>query len=682
MKSAPLLLFAALPALVHAQDAPPDTVVVTASRAEQRRFDVPAAIDAVQVDTLRAGSPLVNLSELLGQVPGLQARERQNYAQDLQISVRGFGARATFGVRGVRLLVDGIPATMPDGQGQASTAALSAARRIEVLRGPLAQLYGNAAGGVVQVITQDPPRGGPVFGGTLGAGSDGQRQAGVSLAGGNETLGALVDVSRFETDGYRVHSAARRTQLHAKAVARFAPGTTLTLLYGDFDQPLSQDPAGLTHALFERDPRTVVPEVLAFDTRKTIAQRQGGAVLSHALSERDTLTARLYYGTRQVFQTLAFSGAAATSSGGVVDLDRDYGGAALSWMRDAQLAGRPLRWTVGFDADNLRELRRGYVNDNGRPGALRRDELDRARNRDVYAQADWRVTEDWRVLAGVRDSRVRLSVDDRYRTAASPDDSGSVYFHQASPVVGAVWHVSDDLNVYANAGRGFETPTLAESAYRAGGTGPNFALRPSVSTQLETGIKLRRGAHTLDAALFHARSDGEITPQGSSGGRTIYQNVDGVVRRGLEASWQGRWPALTAQVAYTLLDARFREGFTNGAGAVPAGRRLPGAPRNSLSASLEVRALPRLTAALEARTESRAWVDDTNTDAAPGYAVAHLRAGYALREGDMPVYLFARIDNLFDRRYAGSVIVNDGNGRYFEPAPGRRMFAGIRMQIR
>jgi iron complex outermembrane receptor protein len=403
-------------------------------------------------------------------------------------------------------------------------------------------------------------------------------------------------------------------------------------------------------------------------------------VLTHAAGEHDTLSARLYYGTRQVFQTLAFSGAALTSAGGVVDLDRDYSGAAFNWTHTARFAGRTLRWTAGIDADRLRELRRGYVNEAGRPGALRRDELDGARNRDVYAQADWQVAADWRVLAGVRDSRVRFTVDDRFRTAASPDDSGAVDYHQTSPVLGAVWQANEDLNVYANAGRGFETPTLAESAYRAGGTGPNFALWPSVSTQLEAGLKLRRGAHTLDAALFHARSDDEITPQGSSGGRAIFQNVDGVVRRGAELSWQGRWPMLTAQAAYTLLDARFRQGFTNGAGAVPAGRRLPGAPRDSLALTLEARPLPRFTAALEMRADSRAWVDDANSDAAPGYAVAHLRAGYALHEGGTPVYLYARIDNLFDRRYAGSVIVNDANGRYFEPAPGRRLFAGVRVR--
>jgi iron complex outermembrane receptor protein len=220
--------------------------VVSASRSEQWRFDAPAAIDSVPVDPFRASSPLVNLSELTGSVPGLQVRDRQNLAQDLQVSVRGFGTRSTFGVRGVRILVDGIPATMPDGQGQAATASLASASRIEVLRGPLAQLYGNSAGGVVQIFSKDPPFAPePAYAGfSVGAGSDDQRQLGVTVGGGTETVAAFLDATRFTTDGYRDHSAAERTQVNAKIVARPADKTKVTVILNQFDQPKSQGPLG------------------------------------------------------------------------------------------------------------------------------------------------------------------------------------------------------------------------------------------------------------------------------------------------------------------------------------------------------------------------------------------------------------------------------------------------------
>ncbi|MEC4717804.1 TonB-dependent receptor [Noviherbaspirillum sp. CPCC 100848] len=674
------LLFLSTADAAAQQEKQLDEVVVSASRSEQKRFDAAASIDAVQVDPLRAASPLVNLSELLGTVPGIQIRERQNYAQDLQLSVRGFGTRSTFGVRGVRVLVDGIPATMPDGQGQAATATLTSARRIEILRGPVAQLYGNAAGGVVQVFTAEPPLAPqkPYASASVGAGSDGQRQFGFTLAGGSEALGGLLDVSHYETDGYRDHSAAERTQVNAKVLWRPSPSTKITGIVNVFDQPLAQDPLGLTRAQFERNPRQVAPVALSFDTRKTIEQQQAGLLFEHKLDRSNTLNARLYAGTREVFQTLSFSGVAATSSGGVIDLDNHYRGAGLSWTHAMQAGGMPLNWTVGMEADDLDQTRRGFVNNNGTPGALRRDERDNANNVDVFGQVDWTFAEQWKATAGLRSSRVRLSVDDRYVTAASPDDSGSVEYRNTSPVLGLVWYAADNLNFYANLGRGFETPTLAESAYRAGATGPNLGLQPSKSRQGEVGMKWRSGAQSVDLAVFTARSRDEIVPQATENGRSIFQNIDSVERRGIEASWRSDMGGFGTQLAYTLLDARFKRGYASGGGAVAAGNRLPGAPMHSLFAQLEARPLEGLSTAVEMRAESRTYVDDLNSETAPGYAVFNLRAAQEFRAGATNWTLFGRIDNVFDRHYAGSVIVNDGNRRFFEPAPGRRFFIGLR----
>ena len=670
--------------LAYAQQPPADSigeVVVTANRTEQRRFDAAASIDSIVVDPFRTASPLVNLSELLGGVPGLQVRERQNFAQDLQVSVRGFGTRSTFGVRGVRILVDGIPATFPDGQGQAATASLTSAKRIEVLRGPVAQLYGNAAGGVVQVFTNDPPMGGaaPYAALSVGAGSYRQREADVTLGIGGESVGALLGVSQYQTDGYRDHSAARREQLNAKLVARLSADTTITAVLNAFDQPLSQDPLGLTHDQFLANPRQVVSGATFFNTRKTIRQEQGGIVVDHKLSPDDTLNARIYTGSRAVFQTLALSGAAANSSGGVVDLDSTYGGTGASWTHRASINGQPLTTTLGVEADNLRQQRRGYVNNAGNPGALRRDEIDRAKNLDLFGQAEWTFAPQWVATAGVRASRVRLAVDDRYVTAASPNDSGSVEYHNTSPVIGLVWHAAEAINVYANLGRGFETPTLAETAYRLGATGPNLSLKPSRSTQGEVGMKLRSGIHSLDLAVFDARSSNEIVPLAVDNGRSIFQNVDGVERRGAEVSWKAKWDTVTTQLSYTLLDASFRDTFVNSTNArIAAGNRLPGAPRNSLFAQTAYRPIAPLSMTLEMRAESRAYVDDINSDAAPGYAVVNASTGYDFNAGGAKMYLFARLDNIADRNYAGSVIVNDGNRRFFEPAAGRRAFVGLR----
>lgn len=670
----------ALTLQARAQESQPtqhlDEIVVSASRSEQNRFDAPAAIDVVPVNAFSAQSPLVNMSELLSAVPGVQVRERQNYAQDLQISVRGFGTRSTFGVRGVRILIDGIPATMPDGQGQASSASLASASRIEILRGPMAQLYGNSAGGVLQVFTKDPPMK-PEGSFSLGIGSDNQRLIGASAGGGNDTLGAVIDVTQYATDGYRDHSETRRTTINAKVVARPSSDTKITAVLNSFDQPLSQDPLGLNRADFQSNPRQVVPRAIDFDTRKTITQQQAGVVLEQRLSDKDMLNARVYGGTRQVFQTLSIP-PTTPGSGGVIDLDRGYGGVGVNWTHNTTANGLPLNWTLGVEADSLSERRRGFVNNGGTPGALRRDENDHARNMDVFGQIDWSFAPQWRLITGVRASRVKLSVDDQF--LSNGNDSGNVEYKQTSPVVGLLWSVNDALNLYANIGKGFETPTLAEAAYSttSGGSGPNLGLQASTSVQAELGAKIKTGRHAMDFAIFNAHSKNEIVPLITENGRSIFRNVDGVQRRGAEASWHAAWNStLSSRVAYTWLDARFKESF----GAVAAGNRLPGAPEHSLFTELQLRWPNAVTTALEMRADSKAYVNDINSDAAGGYAVFNLRAGYEFNAGAAKMMLFGRVDNVFDRAYAGSVVVNDGNQRFFEPAAGRRLYVGMRTQF-
>ena len=666
----------ALPtALAQTVDTKPlEEVVVSGSRSEQRRFDVPAAIDAVQVDPFRATSPLVNMSELLSAVPGLQIRDRQNYAQDLQISVRGFGTRSTFGVRGVRLIVDGIPATMPDGQGQAATASLSSAKRIEVLRGPVAQLYGNSAGGVLQVFTNDPPTKPEesYFGTTAGVGSNGQNQLGLSAGGGTETLGGVIDLTRYSTDGYRDHSAAQRTQLNAKVVARPSSDTKITGVLNIFDQPTAQDPLGLTRSAFNANQRQVDPAAITYDTRKKISQQQAGVVVEHQLSSTDTLNARIYTGGRKITQLQAIPS--------VVDLDRVYGGVGLNWVHKTMANGLPLNWTVGVEADTLRETRRGFVNNNGVISTLTRNEDDRARNLDFFAQADWTFAPQWQALAGVRISRVRFSFDDHF-TLTLPNNSGRTDYSNISPVVGLVWHAAETLNVYANLGTGFETPTLAELAYRSGSTGPNLALQPSKSVQGEIGVKAKFDRHAIDFAVFNARSKNEIVSVPDTL-KNIFQNVDQVQRQGAEISVKSTWGQINTRVGYTYLNARFNKSFVNSqTKTINAGNQLPGVPQHSLFTDIEYRPTAPVSLGLEMRVESKAYVNDLNNDAAAGYAVFNTRVGYEFGTAQAKMFLFGRIDNLLDKKYAGSIIVNDANSRFFEPAAGRRLFVGLRTRF-
>src|SRR5438093_104005 len=344
------------------------SIVITATRSERNSFELPVSIDRIDADAVREGKPMINLSESLSRVPGVVVQNRQNYSQDLQISSRGFGAHAQFGVRGVRLYADGIPATAPDGQGQTSNFDLGAAERIEVMRGPFSTLYGNASGEV-------------------------------NYVGG---------ASHLETTGYRDHSAAEKDLGNAKLKLALSDDTRVALILNSVRQP-AQDPAGLRSDQVEQNPRQVVPNVLLFNTRKDVVQNQLGTTVEHRLSDSDSLRFAAYGGSRQVEQFLAIiapAQAPVTSSGGVVNLDRFYYGLDLRWSRATKLAGQPLSFTVGSDYDNQKERRRGYLNNNGVSGALKRDENDTVRSAALYAQGDWKFAPRWSASAGLRHTEV------------------------------------------------------------------------------------------------------------------------------------------------------------------------------------------------------------------------------------------------------------------------------------
>lgn len=671
-------LFGAAPAA--AQDAD-EGVVVSATRTERRNLDIPGSIDAVGAATLRDGQPKVNLSESLGSVPGLTLQNRQNYAQDLQLSIRGFGARAAFGIRGVKLYADGIPATMPDGQGQAANFNLSTAQRIEVMRGPLAALYGNASGGVINLFTADGPKR-PAFSGELLLGDYGTRRIGMQAGGESGALNYIADWSQFHTDGYRDHSAADRQQFNGKLKWLAGEDTRVTFVMNTLYQPETQDPLGLTAAQAADNPRQAAAPATLFDTRKSVRQEQAGATIEQRLGAGERLRASLYLGDRQVRQYQSIPLAvqnAATASGGVVDLERHFGGVALNWIRDGMLAGRPLSFTGGFEQEMMQERRRGYINNFGALGALKRDEDDRVASTNLFAQADWRFTERASATLGLRRTLVKFDSRDHYNVGANPDDSGRATFSNTSPVAGLAFRVAPEMSLYASAGRGFETPTFTELAYRCTlCTGLNFALKPALSTNAEIGLKGRIGDYQkITLARFDTATRDEIVVDTAAGGRTIYKNAGRTRRTGWEASWQAPLPAgFDARLAYTVIDARYAEAFTSGAAAasVPAGNKLPGVPRTSLYAELQWHHFESgFSAALEARHNSKVYVDDQNSDAAAAYTIANLRIGLAQKTGGWRIAETLRIDNLTDRSYIGSVIVADGNGRFFEPAPPRSL---------
>lgn len=659
---------------------PAETIVVTATRTQQSSFDVPAAIDVVNGDALREHKPRVNLSESVGRIPGLNVLNRYNYAQDLQLSSRGFGARASFGVRGVRLIQDGIPLTMPDGQGQTGLFDLDGAERVEVLRGPFAALYGNSSGGVVNLIGAPRAEQARLELSALDA-EDGLWRAASQFAGRAGALEVNGNLSRFMTDGVREHSAARRDIANLRMRYATNDKSSLTLIANALDQPDTEDPLGLTQEQLDADPGQAGTNAIAFNTRKSTRHVQGGLAYELAASDRNHLRAIGYFGDRDVTQYLANPSTALTGSGGVVDLARKFGGAGLQWDHSGALAGAPYQLTLGAEYDRMEERRRGFVNVNGTRGELRRDEDDTVYGVNQYAIATWQPAQRWKLTAGLRHSNVRFEVDDHFIVGPNPDDSGHLRFHSTQPVAGVLFEVTPQLNLFASGGRAFETPTFAELAYRPDGApGLNFDLDAATSTNFEGGAKLRFKDHTLlNATLFRSDTKEDIvTGPSPFPGRNSFVNAARTRREGAELGAQTTLShRLDLYVAYTYTRARFDE-FINFAGVDLSDNQIPGVPEQTAYAELSWRHEPSgIVTGLEARWLDRLYVDDANSTFAKDSITLNWHAGWGQEVAGWALSAFVRIDNITDEEYVGSVIVNAANARFFEPAPGRVFFFGI-----
>ncbi|HAT7513852.1 TPA: TonB-dependent receptor [Kluyvera ascorbata] len=671
------------------------TLIVTAAPQAVSELDTPAAVSVVDGEDMRHAAPQVNLSESLGAVPGLQVQNRQNYAQDLQLSIRGFGSRSTFGVRGIRLYVDGIPATMPDGQGQTSNIDIGSIDHVDVLRGPFSALYGNASGGVVNVTTQTGKQPTTIEANSY-YGSYGTWHYGMKASGavGDGTHAGDVDytvsTNRFTTHGYRDHSAARKNLANAKLGVRINDVSKLTLLFNTVDIK-ANDPGGLTKSEMDAD-RQQSPRGDQYNMRKSVKQTQAGLRYERQLSEQDDLSVMMYAGERQTtqYQSIPYAPQQKPShSGGVIDLDRHYQGIDTRWTHRGELL-IPVTFTTGLNYENMNEKRRGYENyvmngstpEFGEKGNLRRNERNLMWNLDPYLQTQWQLTEKLTLDAGVRYSSVWFDSNDHYVTTGNGDSSGDTSYHEWLPAGSLKYAITDAWNVYASVGRGFETPTISELSYRSGtANGLNLDLKPATNETYEIGSKTRIGNGLLSAALFQTNTTNEIVTDSNTDSRASYKNAGKTRRQGAELAIDQQFAEnWRAKAAWTWLNATYRtdvcgDGSCNG-------NRIPGIARNMGFASLGYEPESGWYAGADVHYMGDIMANDANTARAPSWTVVGLNTGYKFNLSNWTLDVFGRVDNLFDREYVGSVIVNESNGRYYEPAPGRNYGVGVNVAWR
>lgn len=690
---------AAVPSLVHAQV---DTVRRAGTRLEAATVEVardpersvlalPFAITRVTPDSLRPGLRRATVGELLFAVPGVQVQPRNNPTQDARIAVRGFGARAAFGVRGVKVLRDGIPVSLPDGQTPMDWLDLETVDRVEAIRGTASALYGNAAGGVLDFRSQVADST-PFAARARVWDGGGARRANVLLSGrgaGDRRTPPqwLASVTHTRTDGPRVYARQEATSVFARGDAEWA-GTTWRVLASAYDMPLAENPGALTAAELERNVRLPDSLNITRGAGKTVQHGQLGVVAERGSAD-DGLAAAAWLGTRRLDNPLAFA---------VVDVDRTNAGLWLRGTRTHRWAGLPVRVSAGLDLQSVGDDRRNFANCVGQPvsatcptagattGVLRLDQREVVQSEGAFVRYELSVPRRLDISAALRWDQVRFRLIDR-RLSDGRDDSGEEGQTAVNPMVGVVWRARPTWSLYATVNTAFETPTVTELTTQADGTaGLNGALSPQRTRTAEFGARGLLGTRTwFDVALFDARSRDELVPFDvpDQPGRRAFRNAGRTTRRGAEVLLRTQVPLGTQWLADAGVSATFGRyrfvDYTVG-GTSFAGNVVPGSPSQQWQGWMTVRRAAWF-GTVDVSAASDIVVDDAGSARAPGWQAVNVRVGHEgarLRSG-WRVAPVAGIENLLDARYASAVLVNATRGRFFEPAPPRSAFVGLRV---
>ena len=686
-----LVVFAAT---ASAQETPPPTtlppVVVTVTRDVARSpLDLPFAITRIVPDSARPGQRNLTADETLMLVPGVAVANRNNPTQDPRIAVRGFGARAAFGVRSVRIVRDGIPLTLPDGQTPTDYLDLASVGSVEVIRGSASALYGNAAGGVVEFRSSQPPAA-PIALDLRGlGGSDGLQRWSGGLGGTLVPLRYQGLITRTEQDGYRRYAGQKTTHVTGRVMHSLSR-TQLTWQAQLFSMPIAQNPGALTMAEVRADPRQAVALSITKQARKEVRQTQLSLTASRPFGDGE-LTGSLYGGTRDLDNPLTFA---------VVAIDRTTVGGSLRLTSAASPLGARHRLSAGIDVQRLDDDRKNFENCNGvtsstttcpradsvERGALRLDQREVVTSVGPFVRDELTLGKRVQVHAGVRADYVIFDIEDHFVIPAgpgqNPDDSGRRTLRAWSPMAGIVARVGTLTSAYANVSTAFETPTATELGNRPEGAGGiNRDLEPQTARTFEMGLKGILGTRVrYDVAGFLTGVRDELIPfeVPGGGGRRYFRNAGRTTRRGIEAGTELTLGAATFASAYSYSDFRFDD-YAVTTGSVTErfdDKRIPGIPLHQLQASLTWR-LGKLFVTGEGIASSRVLVDDANSSAAAGWAVANVRAGARVPIGSTNLAPVISVQNVLDRRYVGSVVVNAAGGRFYEPAPERTIAVGL-----
>jgi len=669
MRRFSILLFL-VPALAPAQEAGEsalDEIVITATRVETTVREAARSISVVDQDRIQNGTQQLALDEALAGTPGLYMQNRYNFAQDLRVSLRGFGARSSFGIRGVKVIVDGIPETLPDGQAGVDSIDLGSATRIEVLRGPSSSNYGNSSGGVIAIQSERGTESSFVEA-NIAAGDLGYEKYQLKAGGQANKFDYMINIASQEIEGYRENSFSEGTVLNGIFGYQFTENDLLKVSLNNTDQPRSDDPGGINAAQAAAAPKSARAANLLYDAGEALDQQRIGLVYEREGSA-GSLTLRNYYVWRDFSTNLPFEG------GGAVDLERFFYGFGAQYDF-GDLLPESFDLSIGFDIDRQDDERKRFDNQQGTLGPLVFDQNEKVDGNGLYIQSSYQLADQWNLSAGLRYDEIDFDVTDHY--LVNGDDSGEVSFDQGSYSLGLSYDLGSAV-LFGNISSSFETPTTTELANPDGSGGFNENLDPQTAVNYEIGFKSGREDFYYEVAVFHIDLEDELVPfeLPASPGRTFYSNAGKSTRTGIETalSWSSD-TGLGIDASLTWSDFTFDE-FVDDNGNDFSGSTLPGLPELFGYLGLKYETEGGFRAIFDTSYSGSLYANNANSVEVSSYTVSGLRASYEIQNGKWLFRPYVGINNIFDEGYNSNIRINAFGGRYYEPAPERNFYAGI-----
>jgi iron complex outermembrane recepter protein len=655
-----------------------ETITVFATRIDEKQSKLPFAVGTVGKQEIQRGRQQLGLDETLVNIPGLFLQNRYNFAQDLRISIRGFGARSSFGIRGIKIYVDDIPQTLPDGQSNVDAIDLGSTSRIEVIRSPVSSIFGAASGGVINITTEDPLEQSFVSTRT-NFGSYDFKQQQLKFGGQTDNLDYLINGSSTRLDGYRDHAKVRSSLINTKFRYYLSEDSDLTILFNAVDSPKAQDPGALTSNEVKSDRKQAAPRNLLYNAGEKLNQETIGLSYTKEFNSNHKFKLRNYYVNRDFENKLPFD-INSNGQGGSVNLDRFFWGGGANYTLSGNLLGKSNRLILGLDIDEQRDHRMRFVNNQGVLGDKTTDQDEDVSSYGFYVQDVWEIAKKVTLTIAGRYDEVHYDVSDQ----TAGNGSGKISFYELSPIVGLNWSIKPAINVYANIAQSFDPPTTTELANPSGASGFNSQLKPQTAINYEIGVKGMMPARLrYELALFHIDVDDELIRYELEGsGQSFFENAGSSTHNGLEAALSMEIiPGLTSTLAYTYSDFTY-DPFADRNGNYFDNNKIPGTPDNQLNFGISYQHRRGFYANWDVLYNSGFYADNANTVKSDSYTTTNFRAGYTQQVKHWEISSFIGINNLFDEEYFNNIRLNANFGRYFEPGPERNYYGGISLRYR